>query len=169
MALVVETGSGLASSESYASLDDANAYHEAFGNASWGDLDSDVQEQALRRATEFMEGRYGPLWSGFRATSTQALAWPRIGVRIKSLLGGINCLSTVVPSAVRRACCSLALRAATKALIADQGQRKSSVTVGPITTTFAEGSAPANQYPEIDAMLRPWLRTRVGQTLMVRK
>jgi hypothetical protein len=169
MALVVETGSGLAYAESYASLSDAAAYHAARGNAAWDDLDADVQEQALRRATDFMVGQYGPRFAGFRVTTTQALDWPRIGVRAKSIAGGLTYASDIVPLAVRNACAALALRAVSKTLAADQGQRKASVTVGPITTVYAAGSTPASQFPEVDAMLRPYLKAAAGQILMVRR
>lgn len=166
MTLIVETGSGLSTAESYLSVAQASAYHEAMGNTTWADLDSDVQEQALRKAAAYMVGEYRLRWAGNRLNETQALDWPRSLVPRKDFGGYYP--QDVVPTEVKNACASLALRAVTASLHKDQGQRKSSVTVGPISTTYESGSKVATTYTEIDAMLRPLLSTGSGQVRLVR-
>lgn len=80
MSLVVENGTGLAGAESYVSVADANAYHFARGQEAWSDGSTAEKESALRRATTFIDGRYGGRFSGTRANGrVQALLWPRSG------------------------------------------------------------------------------------------
>lgn len=45
--------------DSYISLADANAYHEAMGNAGWTGDDT-VKEVALRKGTQYIEMTYAP-------------------------------------------------------------------------------------------------------------
>lgn len=80
MALIVEDGSGIADAESYISVSDAVAYAEARGLTFPGTTGPEITaaEQALRRATEFIDQRYGSRFIGQWTTTTQALAWPRV-------------------------------------------------------------------------------------------
>ena len=66
MSLIVEDGSGLAAAESYISVVDADAHHASRGTAeaSWVGLDTDIKEQCLRRATDFMLETYRGRWKG---------------------------------------------------------------------------------------------------------
>ena len=73
-----------------------------------------------------------------------------------------------VPIEVKNACAMMALRAAAGELLADQSRTKTSVTVGPISTTYAAGSSQAIKYAMIDALLRPYLTSGSGQIPMVR-
>ncbi len=173
MALIVEDGTGLATAESYISVTNADTYHSNIGNAAWPLLSSTVREQCLRKAAAFMLGRYRARWSGSRKTVAQALDWPRSLVPIKDapdLYGSRASYysDSAVPVEVANACASLALRAATADLLADQTQAKSSVSVGPISTTYDPYSPTAKQYKEIDAMLAPYLKSNGKQLTMVR-
>lgn len=174
MALIVEDGTGLANAESYCSVAEATAYHGNIGNAAWASLASDtVREQCLRKATMYMLQRYRPKWAGWRKTSTQALDWPRYNVPIKDapvLYGGSPSYydDASVPQTVKDACASLALRAATATLFADESRTVSSETVGPISVTYDAYSGQAVKYKEIDTMLAPYFRSGGGQVLMTR-
>lgn len=168
MTLVVETGTGLSTAVAYCSVAEASAYHLARGNTSWEDLDPEVQEQCLVKASAYMVGEYRMRWAGVRLNESQSLDWPRSLVPRKDMAVGAYYPNDAVPSEVKNACASLALRAATAELIKDQGQRKSSVTVGPISTTYEAGSKVSVTYSEIDAMLRPFLGAVKGQLKMVR-
>lgn len=169
MSLIVEDGTALSTADSYESLVGAALYHTNQGNAAWAAIASDsLREVYLRRATSFLVGRYRLRWSGTRMTMTQALDWPRSLVPMRDVPFASYYSNTSVPQEVKNACSSLALRAATGSLLADQGQLKQSVTVGPISTTFVSGSTPEKQYPEIDAMLSPFFRNGNGQVEMVR-
>jgi hypothetical protein len=54
MALITETGAGLANAESLISVADADTYHSGVGNTDWAALSVTDKEQALRRATQYM-------------------------------------------------------------------------------------------------------------------
>jgi hypothetical protein len=105
MALVQETGSGLANANSYANVDDADTYFDDRGITEWTGTDA-AKAAYLIRATDYIERKYGGRWVGVRVTTTQALSWPRAG--------GVDCngfgiLSTIVPTAVVRAVYEAAL------------------------------------------------------------
>lgn len=79
MALEVEDGTAKANAESYASVAAFDAYLTARGLISEA-ADEAAKEAALRLATEFISEQYDGRWAGVRMTTTQALAWPRMGV-----------------------------------------------------------------------------------------
>lgn len=169
MSLIVETGSGSPIAESYASVAEALALHEARGNTSWSALGTTAQEQALRNATAYMVGEYRMRWSGVRLTTDQSLDWPRSLVPRRDTAHGSYYPNDSVPTEVKTACILLALRASRSTLLKDQTQRKASMTVGPITTTYEAGSKAATTYAEVDAILRPFLSIRTGQIRLVRQ
>ena len=65
--------------DSYATLADANAYFASIGETKWTGSDA-VKENALRRATNYLDNQYRGKWRGVRTLASQALAWPRAGV-----------------------------------------------------------------------------------------
>jgi hypothetical protein len=78
MTLIVENGSGLANAESYVSVNDAAAYAAARG-LTFPASPAAKAEQALRRATAWLDGRYRSRFLGQRKNGRdQALEWPRI-------------------------------------------------------------------------------------------
>jgi len=174
MALIVEDGTGLSTAESYISVADASTYFSNIGDAGWAALASDaIREQSLRKATTYMVSRYRFLWDGTRFVLDQALDWPRGWTPIKDQpeqygAGANYYASNIVPVEVKRACASLALRSASAELNADLTRGKLSVTIGQISTTYDPFSPQAKRYPEIDAMLRPYLKNSFGQTELVR-
>jgi hypothetical protein len=115
-----------------------------------------------------MVGEYRMRWAGVRLNESQSLDWPRSLVPRKDMAVGAYYPNDAVPSEVKNACASLALRAATATLLKDQTQRKASVSVGPISTTYEAGSKVAITYAEVDAMLKPFLSVRSGQIRLVR-
>jgi hypothetical protein len=170
MALIVEDGTGLANAESYASVAESITYHNNQGASQWAGITTAQQEQALRRATEYLLGQYPATnWKGSRLSGDQSLDWPRANVQIKDGNTMLSVASNTVPQRVKNACCSLALRAAAGKLLNDQGQRKSSVTVGAISTSYAEGSSPEIRYVEIDNILKIYLKSFGSQVQMVRR
>lgn len=174
MTLIVENGTGLANAESYCTVAEATTYHSNLGNSAWAALATDaIREQCLRKATAYMLQRYRPKWAGWRKTTTQALDWPRYNVPIKDapvLYGGSPSYydDASVPQVVKDACASLALRAATATLFADESRTVSSESVGPISVTYDASSSQAVRYKEIDTMLAPYFKSGGGQVPMVR-
>lgn len=79
--LIEETGAGLATANSYVSLAQADTYFEThpFYADAWSLLDSSTRTVLLVAATRMLDVQY--IWYGYRATTTQALEWPRYGVR----------------------------------------------------------------------------------------
>ena len=174
MALVTEDGTGQATAESYISITDASTYHNARGQAAWDLLDTDVKEQSLRKATEYMLQVYRNRWKGVRMTSAQALDWPRSGVYLEPVVTGASTEfphlvdDDIVPTEVDRACAELALKASAATLYPDLTQQKKSGKIGPIETEFDEFSNPSTRFKSIDGMLAPYMEFQVGQLVAVR-
>lgn len=81
MALTVENGNGLTNAESYLAEADADTYHTNHsGSTDWSGATTARKEQALRKATQYLDGIYRLDWRGYRKTRDQALAWPRSDV-----------------------------------------------------------------------------------------
>lgn len=164
MALVVENGSGLSNAESYASVVAATTRLNLLGNDTW-DLLSEVEmEEALRRATTFMEQSYRMRWRGNRVTATQALSWPRHSVYVD----GFAVESNTVPAAVVNACSDLALKAAAGDLAPDIERAIIREKIGPIETEWSVHSSPTTQYRAIDMTLAPFLRGSGANVWLVR-
>jgi hypothetical protein len=163
MALIVETGTGSATGESFCSVSDALAYHAARGNATWATITTTQQEQALRRATDYMEAVYSQRWAGTRTTSVQALSWPRYNV----FVNGFVTLSSSVPRAVINACSELALRAAAGELLSDSTQQKTRTKVDVLEVEFDKYSPQSKQYLAITALLAPYFESGSGVEVKV--
>jgi hypothetical protein len=168
MTIIVEDGSAMSNSESYISVADADTYHTNMGNHTWSSIQTVDKEAYLRRATQFMVGRYRNAWKGARVKPTQALDWPRIGVVIDDIAGalgpqlrgsyGLYQLDyTTVPTEIKNACAELALRANIQALVKDQTQGIVSETVGPITIVYDKDSPQQTEYVQVENMVRPFL------------
>jgi hypothetical protein len=164
MALVTETGAGLASAESFCSVADADTRHTNLGNASWADLSATEKEQALRRATNYMEGQYRGRWKGIKATQLQALSWPRGG----AVVDGYTLEGDIVPTEVANACADLALKAAAGELNPDLDRAILREKVGPLETEYSAHSPQAKRYSAINAALAPYLMGSSTVAMLVR-
>ncbi len=169
MTLVVETGTGSSTSESYISVADSIIYHNNRGNTNWNLITTEQQEQALRRSTDYMEQLFRADWKGYRKYATQSLSWPRFGVYGEPVLFGNPDLAypllisdTIVPIEVQRACAELALRASAGELYPDVSEKIIQETIGPISTKYASNSPSTPQYKAINAMLSPYLKSIPG-------
>jgi hypothetical protein len=151
MALIVEDGTGLSNSESYASVAFADTYCANMGFTSWTSVAD--KEAALRQATAYMLQVYRQSWQGYRVKLAQALDWPRVGVVTDRF---VTILSTVVPLDVQKACVELALRSAAGALYADQGQAVKRKKVGEIEVEYMPGSGSTTKYNAVAGILAPY-------------
>lgn len=163
--MTLETTPGAANADSYASLEEANAYFTARGNATWTGTD-EAKETALRRGTAYLDNVYRTKWRGRRSTETQALAWPRIdGVRGWGYplldLDGFDIQSDSVPAQVKNAAIEAALitlsGAALEPTLERGGQIKSiSKGVGPLnkSVTYMDGAPSVDRYTAIEGLLR---------------
>lgn len=115
IAIVVETGAGLLTANSYVSVADADLYHATRLNTGWTG-DADARQAALIRATAFIDGTYRSRFPGLtKRGRMQGLEWPRID----ALLPGsrVGCGTWVeylpddaVPREIAAATCEAALR-----------------------------------------------------------
>lgn len=171
MALTVETGAIVTGAESYVSAADCTTYHTNRGNTAWTGTDA-VKEAALRRATAYLDGHYRARWKGCRVYPlTQALEWPRAGVRIvdeqvyydvppsfyDSEYSGFLAITTI-PQRLKDACCELALRALSGDLAEDftSGVKREKVDV--LETEYFQGAAPGTTYRIVDDLLSDFLK-----------
>jgi hypothetical protein len=162
MTLEVETGSGSATAESFASVADCDTYFSLRGLSIWTGLVTAEKEQALRRATDYMQQTYRDSWTGLRTSSTQALDWPRWSVPVRDLPGGYGTgnayfPNNAVPSEVKTACIMLAIKAAAGELAPDLSSQVASVKVGPIEKTYFQGTRQQVKYQAVDNLLAPFL------------
>lgn len=163
MAVIVETGAGRSDANSYLSVADADAYIAAYvGNASWASASTATKERALMAATQCLDAEYEGRWRGRKASSTQALSWPRVG--------GVDNDSyaiewNAVPENLKRACAELALRVVLGdellGVVAQPGDVASeSKSLGPLSKSVTYvGGRPAGgkQYPKVESLLKPLL------------
>lgn len=163
MALIVEDGTGMPNSESYASVAEADSYFANRGNDAWADLDTGQKEVALRLATDYMLQNYRQSWKGTRVKGTldQALDWPRHSVytddiTVTQRYAGSRFLvpSDIVPKEVKHACIELAWKTTTAELAPDLERGVISETIGPISTTYDKGSPQYTRYRAVDLILR---------------
>lgn len=168
MTLIVETGTNVANSNSYASTSDADDRLISRGNTVWENLDDDVKQVSLILATDYMTAKYRTLWTGYRSYINQSLDWPRFQVPYVDTTTAYNPFPSyypinTVPVEVKNACIDLAARAATGVdLMADLGPPVIQETVGPITVKYAEGARQTNVYLKVDGLLAPFLLTGGG-------
>lgn len=167
--IIVEDGSVVPFAESYVNVAEADSHHENRGATQWDLLTIDQKEQALRRATDYMLGRYRGRWKGAKCRYEQSLDWPRVGVTPDDAESPFSVVAgygygyryvipyTTVPKEVKFACCELALRAAAGPLLQDLQQQVLQETVGPITTKYDPNSPQYVRYAQIDAILSPLL------------
>ena len=165
MTLIVEDGSGLSTAESYISAADASTRHTNLGNTNCALLTSDEMEQALRRATVYMEQAYRERWQGYVQHLDQALSWPRNSV----VIDGWRWIATdIVPAEVANACADLALKAAAGDLNADLTRGVVRKKVGPLETEFDRYSPQSTRYVAINMMLAPFLKGASANATLVR-
>lgn len=175
MAFLVEDGSGLANSNSYASLAYADAYFADRGVTAWTGSDS-AKQQALIKATDYIETRFSLRFKGTMLQQLplyQALSFPRTGIAefANPVLGQANPL----PNNLLKATCEYALRALTTVLAPDvvtdpsgYAINMSMKKVGPLEKSVHFQTSPGSkreilrQYPAADMLLRGLLRSVSG-------
>lgn len=159
----------------YGTLEGADSYHQARGNAVWAAGSDDARIGALVRATDYIDGRYRVLlasgrWSsmfpGVRTAGRgQPNEWPRTGA---SDYDGDPIQPDEIPEEVERATYEAALRElASPGSLSPDFISSEAVTrekVGPIEVTYADapvaGQLPNRPViPAIDEILAPLLRT----------
>jgi hypothetical protein len=165
MALVVEDGTGRTDAESYASVAEADTYCVSMGLTTWAATLTADKEVALRKATQYIDGRYR--FVGLRYSQAQALEWPRQNAIDRD---GYFVNADVVPTALKHTTAELAVRALTETLDPDrlnmgesQGDR---VKVGPIeVSNISSVSNAYKTYNLVDKLLAKLVRMRGSRLL----
>lgn len=157
MALIVETGAGLANSNSYVTLAEYDAYAAARGY-SIGGTDSH-KEVELTKAMDYLES-YRDKFKGVKLRQDQSLQWPRVGV----ILDGFSIGSNVIPTELKRAQMELAHLSATVNLMpSGEFQDVASQQLDTMAISFHQGgSYKMVQHKSVDALLYPLLKLAGG-------
>lgn len=145
MALIVEDGTGLSNAESYISVVDADTYHANRNNEAWSDYSTAEKEAALRKATQYIDGRWGRRFAGEMWSMSQALCWPRTPTDWPD----------EIPLPLQHACAEVALRAAAAELEPDleRGGAIVSQSVGPLSVTYAEHAPGGTKLPWVERLM----------------
>lgn len=160
--LVVETGSGLSSANTYVSLADASVFADTllFVDA-WEALDPEARTVRLLEAARWL-GRF--TWQGAPSTTTQAMAWPREKVRDRDQR---PIARDTIPAFLVEAQIRLAVWLATQTASPFEGnglQPQTELSVGPLRLTPSAGATIPG---DILALLSPAL-VSAGGTRLVR-
>ena len=76
--MTVEDGTGLPNADSYVSIEFADTYFSARGVTEWTSLTQTKKEQALIKATDFIDNIFE--WHGKKEFSIQSLRFPRVNI-----------------------------------------------------------------------------------------
>ncbi len=145
--MIVEDGTGLDNSDSYASIAFCDTYFDARGNATWGSASTAEKEIALVKATQFIDTYY--TFPGWRLTVEQSLQWPRAYAYDKegNEFEGI-------PRPLKQMTAECAVRALTSELQQDMdmiGNIRRERVDGAVEVEYADGGARQEaMYPFID-------------------
>lgn len=77
MAIIVEDGTGLETSNSYCSVQFADNYHQQRGNTAWSNATTEAKEHALVNATDFVDRHFE--FISQKVNEAQSLKFPRAG------------------------------------------------------------------------------------------
>lgn len=161
MAFIVEDGTGIDGATSYIEIAYADEYFADRGNTVWPALTEEQKQAALIQASDYVSTHY--TYKGTKASTSQGLAFPRIGVVDQSGLP-----VTGVPECIKKCTAELAVRASQSALVPDpefddsgRAVKMKSEVLGPLKRTL-EYAGPGDllneaRYPAVDALMCPWL------------
>ena len=149
MTVTVTATAGSASANSYLTVAGGDTLANlALGTLSWATATNDDKGRALITATRHLEELE---WAGYRASTAQALAWPRSGIT----LDGVSISSTTIPEQLEQATFDLAEALLTTPTLLSGGNSNlgelipgipnsslQSASVDVINVTFRAGGAP---------------------------
>lgn len=95
---------------------DVDTHHADRGTSDWTNFTNPEKQQAIVRATDYIDKRFGRRFVGLRKTKEQGLEWPRLDAFDQDgyLLSG----SDALPRQILKACAEYALRAAVCGILA---------------------------------------------------
>lgn len=148
--MTLDVSIGTTTSESYASVSEADAYHVKFGNDAWALLNTAQKEVALRKAAIWIDSKS---YIGVKTNSVNALEWPRYTDF------DLGIYSDSIPQKIKNAQCEAALRESTSSMLEDQEDGYiTEENVKGILTKYSDYSRTGKiSYPFIEAMLKEYL------------
>jgi hypothetical protein len=172
MALIVEDGSVVAGAESYGSVAEADAYFTSIGISTWTGT-VPVKEAALRKATAYIDTKYGQRLKGYRKSTSQVLRWPRVMVEDDDVSWGsaVYLSDTTIPTNIKRATFEAALRSLTAPLDPDleRGGAVQSISVaGAISKTYFPGAPSGTTFRVIDRLMAEFVFGSSGTIALLR-
>lgn len=152
--MVVEDGTGIASADSYVSLNDAIEYCSDHG-LTFSSSPSTLGEAALIRATAAIDARYGGSFPGYRKSGRdQGLQWPRAAAYDSE---GWLIADDEVPVEVINATIEAAVRelASPNSMMPDleRGGHIQSLRAGSVGITYASNASARTTFTLIDGIL----------------
>lgn len=153
MAIVVETGTGSSTSESYASIVNYTSYLSKYGYDADAGTDAEI-EGALRRAMSYIEAFK---FYGSRTTNTQSLSFPRYNVDID----GMTIDSDEIPTGLINATCEATRleRASTGILLPSVSKNIKRKQISVLETEYFGPSGETVSYTQIKSFLKGLIYT----------
>lgn len=151
MALITEDGTGKTDAESYISVSAADTYFSNRGNSTWDAATTAAKEQALRKATDFLDMTF--IWMGRLQDTDQALNWPRGGAFDPN---GRE-LTDEVPVMVQRATAELAVEALSADLLSTQSRddQVKSAQAGSVAVTYEDNASFQKSFALAERLVAP--------------
>lgn len=162
--MIVEDGTGLANSDSYISLVDAESYiASSFFIGEWSDLNSTQKENLLKTSSMYLDSFYS--WYGEKAVETSGLRWPRSGVEDAD---GISISSSTIPNKIKWATVEMAIYLASSNLLEESDSRGiDSVKIDVIEITFNSSEKSVKLPNTVTHLLKdygtPRISSRIGR------
>lgn len=161
MAFLPEDGTGVVYANSYSTVEYADSYHNLRQNTTWSG--TTVQKQAsLIKATDYIEGKYGPRFRGETAT-VSGLSFPRV---TGTAYYDDGTIIAGLPDAIKRAAVEYAILSLNGTLYpssVDSGVTSVSRSVGSISESTSYVSTGANSYtvhPKADSYIVGFLKIK---------
>lgn len=173
MAFTVEDGTGLEDANAYVEVAFVDSYFADRGIAAWTGS-STVKQQAIVRATDYIDTRYAGQFKGLRVDADQALQFGRTGIYDE-----FGDELDPMPKQLLKATAEYALRALSSTLMPDpttddsgQSIKRKTEKVGPIEETVEyHGTGVVSTlkpYPAADRLLTELLNGGFGQGRTIR-
>ena len=137
--IIVETGEGLSTAESYIDL----AYLSTYATKRGLDI-TGITEANIIKAMDYFESSYQ--FKGTKLVETQALAFPR-------LIDGV----VEYPVRIKNAVCELTIKSKSAELLADTERATTSEKVGDLEVHYSEFSKDEVSYNFVINLIMPWL------------
>lgn len=161
--MALNTTPGDQEADSYVSVADCAAYATKKG-AAFPASPIEPAEQALRRATAWIDATYRIRFPGAATDVWQSLEWPRAGVVYR----GEAYDETKIPQQVKDATCEAALREIAKpGSLSPDRQRGGAIKelkAGSVDITFADNAPIETMFTAIDGLLSGLLLPAKGKT-----